>query len=210
MAKSLLTRTAFGTALFVCLGMPAAADPSQGGFYIRAFGGLSFLSDTDLSGIATGNSGFDTGQVVGGAVGYDYAGSRFSSELEFTYRTGEADGSAGITGDFASTTLALNGYYHFAPIAGGRVTPYVGAGLAYVTEIDFDVSGGGATGEYDDSGDFGYQLMIGAEYPISERWTVTGEVRYFDLGSQTLTGSGGTLSADYETVDLIIGASIKF
>ncbi len=210
MTASFLTKTSLTTALLSFLALPALAEPADGGFYLRAFGGASALSDTDLTGIATGNSGFDTGQVFGGAVGYEYASSPFRTELEFAYRTGEADGAAGITGDFASTTLALNGYYDFAPIAGGRLTPYVGAGLAYITEIDFDVSGGGSPGEYNDSGDFGYQLMVGAEYPISDRWSVTGELRYFDAGSQTLTGPGGTLSADYQTVDVIIGTSFKF
>lgn len=211
MANSLLKRTLVVTPL-VALGAasPVLADTSDGGFYLRAFGGVSSLSDTDLSGVATGNSGFESGQVFGGAIGYDYAGSPFRSELEYAYRTGDADGAAGITGDFASTTLALNGYYDFAPIFGGRLTPYVGAGLAYVTEVDFDVVGGGASGEYNDTGDFAYQLMLGAEYPLSPRWSVTGEVRYFDAGSQTLTGAGGTLTADYQSIDIIIGTSLKF
>ncbi len=210
MAPSSLSRFGLAATLFASLGWPALAEPADGGFYARAFGGVSSLSDTDLSGAATGKSGFDTGQIVGGAFGYDYPGSPFRSELEFTYRSGDADGGAGVTGDFASTTLALNGYYVFGPIAGGRLTPYIGAGLAYVTEIDFDVTGGMADGEYNDQGDFGYQLMLGAEYPISDRWSVTGEVRYFDAGNQTLNGSGRTLSADYRTVDVIIGTAFRF
>ncbi|MEL6644857.1 MAG: outer membrane beta-barrel protein [Pseudomonadota bacterium] len=211
MVTSPLKRT-MAVAAFATLGLasPVIADPSDGGFYLRAFGGASSLSDAYLSGVATGTSGFDTGQVFGGAIGYDYTDSPFRTELEYAYRTGEADGTAGVTGDFASTTLALNGYYDFAPVLGGRLTPYVGAGLAYVTEIDFDVTGGGAPGEYNDRGGFGYQLMLGAEYPVSERWSVTGEVRYFDAGSQTLSGPGGSLSADYQTIDVIIGTSFKF
>lgn len=204
-----LTNLTLTTALLACFGVPALAEPSDGGFYLRAFGGASSLSDSDLSGAATGSTGFDTGQVFGGAVGYDYSDSPFRSELEYTYRSGDADGTAGVTGDFASTTVALNGYYDFAPIAGGRLTPYFGAGLAYITEIDFDLSGG-AAGEYTDRGGIGYQLMLGAEYPVSERWSVTGEVRYFDAGSQTLTGPGGTLNADYQSIDLIVGTTFKF
>jgi len=211
MVNSPLKRT-MAVAAFVTLGFasPLVADPSDGGFYLRAFGGVSSLSGTDLSGVATGTSGFDTGQVFGGAIGYDYANSPFRTELEYAYRTGDADGTASVTGDFASTTLALNGYYDFDPVFGGRLTPYVGAGLAYVTEIDFDVVGGGAPGEYSDRGGFGYQLMLGMEYPVSESWSVTGEIRYFNAGNQTLSGSGGTLSADYQTVDIIIGTSFKF
>ena len=210
MVYSSVSRATLASVLFAGLGFPAIADPSDGGFYLEGFGGVSSLADTDLSGIASGSSGFGTGQVIGAAVGYDYAGSPFRSELEFAYRRGDADGSAGITGDFASTTFALNGYYDFDAIAGGRLKPYIGAGLAYVTEIDFDVVGGSSPGEYNASGDFGYQLMLGAEYPVSDRWSVTGELRYFDAGGQDLTGSGGTLSADYQSVDVIIGTSFRF
>jgi opacity protein-like surface antigen len=210
MVYSSLSRATLASVLFVSLGFPAIADPLGGGFYLEGFGGASSLADTGLSGTASGTSGFGTGQVFGVAVGYGYAGSPFRSELEFAYRSGDANGAAGITGDFASTTFALNGYYDFETIAGGSLKPYVGAGLAYVTEIDFDVSGGGAPGEYNARGDFGYQLMVGAEYPISDRWSVTGEVRYFDAGRQDLTGPGGTLSSDYQSVDVIIGTSIRF
>ncbi|MEM7717826.1 MAG: outer membrane beta-barrel protein [Pseudomonadota bacterium] len=210
MAHTLSNKAALAAAIMSGFSVPALADASDGGFYLRAFGGASLLSDTNLSGPVTGNSDFDAGQTFGAAVGYDYAGSPFRSELEFAYRTGDADGAAGVAGDFASTTLAFNGYYDFTPIGGGKLTPYVGAGLAYVTEVDFDISGGSAPGEYNDSGAFGYQLMVGAAYPVSNRWALTGEIRYFDAGNQSLTGPGGTLSADYDTVDFTLGAVFKF
>ncbi|MDX8350659.1 outer membrane beta-barrel protein [Cognatiyoonia sp. IB215446] len=210
MSISSLTKPTLIVATIALIGSSALADSPDSGFYLKAFGGASLLSESDLAGPLTGTSGFDTGQVFGGAVGYDYAESPFRSELEFAYRTAEADGAAGITGDFASTTLALNGYYDFKPIAGGRLTPFVGAGLAYVTEIDFDVSGGAAPGEYSDTGVFGYQLMAGGAYPVSDRWSITGELRYFDAGSQSLSGPGGTLSADYRSVDIILGTAFRF
>ena len=203
-------RLGAAVALASTIGLPALADDTDGGYYARVFGGASALSDATVSGAASGTAGFDTGQILGAALGYDYQGSPFRAELEFAYRTADADGSAGLSGDFASTTLALNGYYDFAPIAGGRLTPYLGAGLAYVTEIDFDVTGGPAAGEYSDTGVFGYQLMVGAEYPLSDRWSLNGEVRYFDAGSQTLSGPTGTLTADYNSLDLIIGTTFRF
>ncbi|WP_413785263.1 outer membrane protein [Cognatiyoonia sp. IB215446] len=140
-------------------------------------------------------------------MGYGYAESPFRAELEFAYRTAEADGAAGTTGDFASTTLALNGYYDFKPVAGGRLTPFVEAGLAYVTEIDFDISG---TRRNRGAGVFGYQLMAAAAYPVSDRCSISGELRYFDAGSQSLSGPGGTLSADYRSVDIALGTAFRF
>ncbi len=210
MTISFPRRSAIVAILLTTLSTPALADPDDGGFYVRAFGGWSSLSDTDLSGAASGRAGFGGGQIFGGAVGYDYGQNPFRTEIEFAYRSAEADGSAGISGDFASTTLALNGYYDFAPVAGGRLIPYVGAGLAYITEIDFDLSGGAAPGEYSDRGGIGYQLMLGATVPLSERWSLNGEIRYFDAGTQELSGSGGLLSADYQTLDILLGASFQF
>ncbi len=190
--------------------IPALADDLGRNYYARIFGGGTSLSDTSLSGPASGTTGFDTGQVLGAAIGYDFAENPFRTELEFAYRRSDADGGAGVTGDFASTTLALNGYYDFDPIAGGRLRPYVGAGLAYVTEIDFDITGGLAAGEYSDTGVFGYQLMAGAEYPITETWSLNGEIRYLDAGGQTLTGPTGTLAVDYDSVELIFGTTFRF
>lgn len=97
-----------------------------------------------------------------------------------------------------------------APGAGGRVTPYLGANLAYVTEVDFDVEGGNAPGEYNDTGNFGFQIMLGAAYALSEQWSVNGGLRYFDAGRQDLAGPGGRLKADYQTVALITGTTFTF
>ena len=210
MDTTTLRNIGFSTLLLCASSAPAIAQDLDGGFYARIFGGASSLSDTTTSGALSGTSGFDTGQVFGAAFGYAYGGSPFRTELEYAYRTADPDDSAGFSGDFASTTLALNGYYSFAPVAGGKLTPYVGAGLAYVTEIDLDVSDSVAAGEYNDTGIFAYQVMIGADYAISDRWSLNGELRYFDAGSQTLTGDSGTLSADYDSVDLILGATLRF
>lgn len=204
-------RPGLAAALLVATGLPALAQDNAGGAYLRLFGGASFLSGTDLAGVAGGSVGFDRGVIGGGALGYDYPGSPFRAELEFAYRSAEADGAAGLGGDFASTTLAINGYYDFAPLGGGRLTPYVGAGLAYLTEIDFDLSGGAAPGQYSDRGGVGFQVMVGAEYRLSPRWALNGELRYFDAGRQTLGGPGGaTLSADYSSVEVIFGATLRF
>lgn len=210
MAGLSISKVGLSVLLTAGLYLPVHAESADGVFYGRIFGGVSSLSDTDLSGASNESIGFDSGQIFGAAIGYDYGGSPFRSEFEFAYRTGDADGSAGIEGDFASTTVALNGYYDFANTGSSKLTPYVGAGLAYVTEIDFDVEGGAATGEYNDTGVFGYQLMVGVDYAISQRWSLNGELRYFDAGSQSLSGSGGLLKADYDTLDVLVGATFRY
>jgi opacity protein-like surface antigen len=188
---------------------PLAASAQDGGFYLRAFGGASQLRDTDVTGAVTGPAQFGSGPVAGAAFGHDYAGSPFRSEIEFAYRSGEADPfGGGATVDFASTTLMLNGYYDFATT--GRLTPYVGAGAGFVTEIDFDISGGAAPGEYSDRGGFAWQAMAGVSFALSDRLGLTTELRYFDAGRRTLSGAGSSVSADYSTLDVIAGVSLRF
>lgn len=186
----------------------AQAQQSGGSVYFEAFGGASFLSSTDLMfGAVSDDTSFDTGTVVGGALGYDFAGP-FRAELEFTYRS--ADGSD-VEGDFASTTLAVNGYYDFPAMTAG-LRPYVGAGIGSVTEIDYDIANGPLAGEYSDDGGALFQAMVGVRYDLTPSVMLTGELRYFDAGSRTLTrsGGGGTVDADYSGTELTLGLAYRF
>lgn len=185
------------------------------GFYLKAYGGLSTVGDTDVA-ISTGGTdpgvSFGGGSTFGGAVGYTYPGTSLSAELEFTYRSGDSDTGATAGGDFASTALMVNAVYALGQT--GAITPYVGGGLGLITEIDFDVPGGGGGGgevEYNDRGGLAAQLFAGASYAITERTALYGELRYFDAGSRTLSADGGAaLDADYSTIDILFGASFRF
>ena len=206
------TRMFSGIALVAFLSIGTAGTGWAEGFYLKAFGGLSSLSDSDISisgvGTDTGVS-FGSGSIAGGGIGYTYGGLPVSAELEWTYRTGESDAGATAGGDFASTSLMLNGVWNFG--SSGRLTPYVGAGVGIVTEIDFDVPSGAAAGEYNERGGLAVQAFGGLSYAVTERVSAFGEVRYFDAGSVTLTGPGGaTLDADYSTIDLLAGVSFRF
>lgn len=195
------------------LGTPAVVHAQDGSFYAKAFGGASTLQDNDftLNGANVPVS-FDTGFVAGAAFGYDYGAVPLRAELEFSYRTGDAGGlPAGVEsgGDLASTSVMLNGYYMFETAT--RLSPYVGLGLGYATEIDFDLDTPGGTSQFSDESNLAYQVMLGAEYPVSDRWALYGELRYFSAGDVTLPGVAGTsLRTSYDTFDVIIGASLSF
>jgi opacity protein-like surface antigen len=203
--------TLLAISLMFCATGAMAQDGS--GYYVKGFGGLSALQgDTfALDGTSAAVS-YDTGATYGGAVGYDYGDRRFRAELEFAYRTGDASGlpvAIGTSGDFASTTVMLNGYYMFETASNLR--PYAGLGIGYVTEIDFDIEGGAGAGEYSDRGLIAYQAMVGAEYPLANRLSVYGEARYFTAGTADMTSAGGSaLSADYDTFDLNAGLALRF
>lgn len=205
-----------GVIALIALGLlvqPVVAE--EGGYYGRLSIGASSPSDPDVDGAISGSASMSTGQVFGGAVGYAYAGSPFRAEIEYLYRTADADPFAGTAGgDLASTSLALNGYYDF--LMAGPVIPYVGAGVGYVTEIDFDItsstgSGTGA-GEYSDRGGSLFQVMLGARYPVTGRLSLMGELRYFNAGSVTLDRSGGqeSIELDYSGLEFNVGLQFAF
>jgi len=197
--------------LAAVLTVPATGH-ADGDFYFKGFGGVSDLqSDTLSFGGAASSVDYDTGVIFGGAFGYDYAGSPWRSEIEYAYRSSDATPvpSIGTGGDFASTSLMINGFYSFG--GSGALRPYAGLGIGVVTEIDFDIDAGPAAGEYNDSGGFAAQLMVGADYAVSDRVSLFGELRYFSAGSQTLDGPGGsTFEADYDSLDALVGLTVRF
>jgi opacity protein-like surface antigen len=199
--------TVFG-AIFACLASAATAQDS-GGFTLRAFGGLSDLQGTDISlrGLTSAGS-FSSSTIAGGAVGYDYPDSPWRSEIEFAYRSSEASGK--VTGDYASTSIMVNGRYSFPTT--GPVTPYVGAGLGFITEIDFDVTSQPNAGQYNDRGGLAGQIMLGADWSLNETWTLFGEVRYFTTAdTPTLKNKAGdTLKASYRSTDVVVGVTYNF
>lgn len=193
--------------LSLCVATPVLAQ--DGGFYARAWGGVSDLRDDTLSfGGATATLNFDTGVSFGGAFGYDYPDSPLRAEVEFNYRSADATDiplAFGSEGDFASTSLMINGIYAFD--TGSALRPYVGLGIGALTEIDFDIG----DAEFSDRDGFAYQAMIGVEYPVSDRFALFAEARYFSAGSVDLeTDAGEGLTADYDSIDINFGGSLKF
>jgi opacity protein-like surface antigen len=149
--------------------------------------------------------------LAGGAVGYNYTDSPWSSEVEFAYRSSSAKNFApGVAtgGEYASTSIMVNGRYSFA--TGGALQLYVGAGLGYVTEIDFDLVGGPNAGEYSDRGLFAGQIMLGADWALDDNWSLFGEVRYSATETPNLSGTGRTLRAAYSSTDILAGLTYSF
>jgi opacity protein-like surface antigen len=201
---------AFSVAL-ACLAFLASAATAQdnGGLTLRAFGGGSHLQGTESTVAASSAPlSFSPSTLAGGAIGYNYANSRWHSEVEFIYRSSNAD--SGRAGEYASTAVMINGRYELP--SNGALTPYLGAGLGYVTEIDFDVTSGAGAGEYSDRGLLGGQLILGASWALSDTWQLFGEARYFTLfETPTLESAvGDSLSASYRSADIIVGLTYGF
>ena len=210
----------FKAVLVLGMGLSATTMAEEAGWYARAHGGLSSLSD------AKGNFDFegeqqrvkgdaDTGGFAGIAGGYRF-GNGWRTELAWEYRNNELTGAIGSidypTADFASSTLYLNGLYAFN--SDSDWTPYVGAGLAFAQEIDIDFERDGVEQSYSSSGDTGVQVFAGIEYTLAPRWVLSGELRYSTITSLDLnpeSGAPGMITdIDYQHTSLQLGVSYQF
>jgi opacity protein-like surface antigen len=195
------------------------------GFYTNLYLGPSGLLSTDLTesrtqgGTASGSASFDPGFGFGGAVGYRY-GNGWAAEVEWNYRRHPLNalrqGGTNLSsdGDFASNVLLLNGLRRFP--TGGAWTPYVGAGIGWVQEIDIDITPvSGAARGYSTSGKAAFQLIGGVEYALTPQWRLTADARWMRVGTVRLdneTGNpGGSASQlKYNPLSVQVGLRYNF
>lgn len=210
-------------ALVIVLGFsgPAwAEDVDYNGPYAKLLGGLNFALDSDYKGggsssFPSGEAKLDMGSVVGLAGGYRFS-REFAAELEYAYRSNDIDkikgpGGASIAngGDLASVAIMANGYY-FLDVA-ETWSPYVGAGLGFLQEVDSDVKLVGLQEQTDlEDQVFAWQVMVGAEAPIDQNWRLYGEGRFMSAPSPDLSNSNGSYSVDYNNLSLIVGIGYQF
>ena len=159
----------------------------------------------------------DSGYTMGAVFGREFGG-RWRVEGEFRYRTNEfasvdlPDGSRITDGDFSSGALGVNGYWLFGEVdAAWR--PFVGAGLAWMQEIDLDLADDPVNGSYSGDGT-AWQLMGGVTWAPSDRWRFDFEARYLDAGSVTMDSErgalGGRIDADYSLFEVTAEATYRF
>jgi opacity protein-like surface antigen len=215
------------TALLGCLAAvatPLQAQSDAPAWYATVYAQSSWLDSTSFneSGSAGFGSGltakFDGGIGFGGDIGYRY-GNGWAAEFEWNWRRHDLEslrrGSTTLVtdGDFASNILFVNGLRRFERPAGGWV-PYAGVGMGWVQEIDFDLNTGNTERAWSDQGEFGVQLMAGAEFPLGESWQLTTDVRLLRIGSVELPaeeGATGLLAKpDYNPLSVQVGLRRKF
>ncbi len=180
----------------------ALAQTDSKGFYFTVYGQHSRIGSSNMaeSGTLGAGSGlraeFASGTGFGGDIGYRY-GNGWAAEVEWNYRRHSLDslrrGSANLSrdGDFASNILLINGLRRFA--AKGAWTPYAGAGIGWVQEIDIDISpsSGGAERGYSSGSKAALQLIGGVEYTLTPQWRLTADARWLRVGSVRLNNETG-------------------
>lgn len=158
-------------------------------------------------------TGFTTGLAVGTRIG-----SSWRAEGEFLYRTDELgfvefpDGTRFTEGDFSSVVVSANGYYAFPDLLSSsdrELRFYLGAGAAWIQEIDIDFESAGAERSYD-SDDFGFQYMAGLRWAFAERWALDFEYRALSASDIEMTSGAGSVVSDYAPVSLGFSLSYSF
>lgn len=183
---------------------------SQLGDQSPAISGSDTVADGDL------DVAIDAGFVAGLGLRYFYANSRWSSEVAWEYRSNDstttaANGAVLPDGNYASNTFFLNGRYDLTD--GDTWTPYIGAGLSWLQEVDLDSEDAEGERSFSDSGAVGFQIMAGVNRDLSERFFVTGELRYTNntgLDLEEENGNGRVTGIDYQPVTLGLGLGVRF
>ena len=155
------------TSLILCglLVFPAMSFGASN-WYGSVNAGVAIMPDSDVDADIVGEGSFsadleyDTGFVIGGAVGYKM--DKFRIEGAITYQQNDIDKlSAGgesesLSGDISTLAFILNGYLDFPTES--PFTPYITAGAGYA-KVEADIEGGS-----DDDNLFIYQIGVGVGY----------------------------------------------
>jgi outer membrane protein OmpA-like peptidoglycan-associated protein len=232
------------------LALPVAAQAQPvSGIYIAGGAGINWLQDTDLTSqgatrTALGNNGigqagdasFNVGWVGVLSLGYGF-GNGVRAEIEGNYRQNDIDGLSGFAGigsprsqggDVQSYGVMANVFYDFDLGPGAFVVPYIGGGIGYVVQNWNNVNvrnatTGGQVNLDGDAGNFGWQAIIGAAFPIASvpGLALTAEGRYFaaltDDVDATFRAAGGgattqrgAFEADNTNFSLLVGFRYAF
>lgn len=170
--------------------MVAGPAHATEGWYGRVDAGYSVDGELTAFGF---DFDLDDDWMADAAVGYAFANG-FRTDVELAYRNNEVD----LWQEDAEVWSGMvNLFYDFN--RGGRVQPYVGAGVGY-GRLDFL--------DLDDSG-FAWQAMAGVGIALSERATLDIGYRHFELNSLSLDIDGPT-DVDYQHSAVTLGLRWQF
>lgn len=220
------------TALFAAAATLAIAPAAHAyqGVYGAIGAGLNYVQpDQDVESLGAlvfdSEADYDNGIGVYTALGYDW-GNNWRGELEFAYRQNDTRHLAGdglgfsgwpvLDGDISVKSLMFNVIRDFK--TGGKVTPYVGAGVGgaiYSADYNGADFGAGALSVDDNSTRLAFQGIAGLAFELAEGLALDVSYRYFSSAGTpkfdgTLNGSPITLRNDYDTHSVFAGLRWNF
>ena len=166
--------------------------------YVSVQGGMAYLKNSDVSGVKTGEVGFDDEYAFGVAVGKRFGKVRAEAELGYQ----ENDVDKPKSGDMKAYTFLVNGYYDF--INKTKFTPYLTAGIG-VAKVDAKIN---KFAHVDDTG-LAYQVGVGVAYAINSKLTVDLKYRYLavsDLNGIEIVG----INPEFASQNILLGLRYNF
>jgi outer membrane immunogenic protein len=195
---------------------PLYAPPIYGwtGFYVGAHLGGAFSSDTNFSGLATGNN--SNGRFLGGLqAGYDWQFTPnwvVGVEGQYSWLSGNV--GAVFPGGFAYS----NDQRGLGAITGrlgygwGPGMLYMKGGYAYSNNNETVTLGGvpigfGLTGDHSN----GYAVGAGLEYMFAPNWSAKAEYQYYNFSSARFTAPPALVATgSFTTDDHVIKAGVNY
>jgi opacity protein-like surface antigen len=192
--------------------------------YVFAYGGVSFLDEhtVQIDGdYLTGEYDFGDNFIFGGGVGLrsDFlCGTRFEIEGLFQNRDEPSAvfaNGVSVPGEF-STDLSIQALMInvLKEMNLGCITAYAGAGIGLAT-VDYTITipGGGPGGSFalsDEDTVLAYQLILGAEKPISDCLSVFAQYKLLGVTEQEFNAFFPLEGDDFITHNLVFGAKVGF
>lgn len=218
-------RIATGLILGLSIGIVSNQASARSGFYLAGTAGLTFPEDLKATGDLDGLLGdvdvdgeLDRGYAFFGALGYSFDFVRI--EIEGGYRHNDADSistfgqTVNVDGDVEILSGMVNAYaelpltgFSLPPVVQG-FRPYVGGGIGVARASINDLSAEGLGIEDEDATIFGYQVMAGVGYDVTDYLTVTAGYRYFGTPDYETTFEEEVLGIPLEAELDVDGASI--
>ncbi len=208
-------------AFFLSYAHAQTPQNTQNNWYVSLYGTVSSLPSSNLtetrdsSGLLTGKAKFDAGRGFGGALGRNFEQEKYAVEVAWDYQSSGLDavGSTKADGDYASNSFWFNGYRRLQ--SSSAWTPYVGAGLGFVQEIDIDIHRLGQELEYSRKGGLAVQGILGVKRQLTSNWALMADARYMHSFSRPKRASeptGGALSTvpKYNPFSLNFGVVYSF
>lgn len=216
-----LPRIAQSLLLSLLLASPILPAADRG-LYVTALLGSAQQSDqrVEFSGagpVQQRDARLDAGILTGAALGWQFENG-WRLEGEFAYQSVDSELSGFVapapqgSGNYASTSVAINALYSVDLFGSPRARSYFGAGLVRLTEVDIDFETAAGERSYSGSGS-GFQLLAGARYDLGERWYLDAGLRWLKASSLDLdaeAGAVGRLRADYEPWAVTVGVGWRF
>ena len=169
--------------VFACVSIPAFADYLGSPYISVHLGASKPTTKTYSDPLGSYRVKSDEGFI--GDLAFGYQMDAFRTEIALGYTVNDAESItvmpgpivAHDAGDTKSTTLMLNGYYHFMNRTG--LTPYIGLGLG-AARMQHKINAAGAMISASDTV-FAYQGILGVACDISQN--LRGSVDYRYLGT---------------------------